>query len=76
MPIPPEDGLDAGITRAAVEHALNELERHGIGGKDATPFLLEAVFEYTGGASLLANTALIEHNAEVGAEVASALAGC
>lgn len=74
VPIPAEHALDARITRAAVEYALNELEQQGIAGKDATPFLLQAVFEYTEGASLVANTALIEHNARVGAELASALA--
>ena len=74
VPIPTEHALDAGTTRAAVDYALAELERHGIAGKDATPFLLQAVFEYTEGASLLANTALIKHNARVGAELASALA--
>lgn len=73
VPIPTEHALDAGTTRAAVDHALNELERQDIAGKDATPFLLQAVFEYTDGASLVANTSLIEHNARVGAELASAL---
>ena len=74
VPIPAKVALDAQVTRAAVDYALNELERHGIGGKDATPFLLQAVYEYTAGASLVANTALIEHNAGVGAKLASALA--
>lgn len=74
VPIPPEDGLDSRTTRAAVDYALAELESRGIAGKDATPFLLQAVFDYTEGASLVANTALIEHNARVGAELASALA--
>ncbi|MXX45722.1 MAG: pseudouridine-5'-phosphate glycosidase [Acidimicrobiia bacterium] len=73
VPIPPEEGLDAGTTRAAVDHALNDLNRQGIAGKDATPFLLQAVFKYTDGASLAANASLIEHNARVGAELASAL---
>ena len=73
VPIPPENGLDTQKTRDAVDHALNELQQQGIVGKDATPFLLQAVFEYTAGASLVANTALIEHNARVGAQLALAL---
>ena len=73
VPIPAEHALDAQTTREAVGHALAELEKHGIAGKDATPFLLQAVFEYTDGASLVANTALIKHNATVGTQLASAL---
>ena len=74
VPIPAERALDGETTRLAVGHALAELERHGIVGKDATPFLLQAVYDYTDGASLVANTALIQNNARVGAELASALA--
>ncbi len=74
VPIPAEQALDEQITREAVRYALAELERRGIAGKDATPFLLQAIFEHTHGASLAANTALIEHNAKVGAELSLALA--
>lgn len=74
VPIPPEHALDAQTTRAAVEYALEELERQGIAGKDATPFLLQAVFNHTNGASLVANTVLIRHNARIGAKLALALA--
>ena len=74
VPIPSEQALDARTTREAVDYALSELEKRGVAGKDATPFLLQAVFEYTEGASLVANTALVQHNARVGAELASALA--
>lgn len=75
VPIPPEHALDAHTTRAAVEYALGELQRQGIAGKEATPFLLQTVFNHTDGASLVANTALIRHNARVGAKLALALAG-
>lgn len=74
VPIPDEHALDGETTRRAVEHAVAELEGRRVTGKDATPFLLQAVFEYTRGASLVANTSLIEHNAGVGAELALALA--
>ena len=74
VPIPAEEALDEQTTREAVDYALAELERRGITGKDTTPFLLQAVFEHTDGASLVANTALIEHNARVGAKVATTLA--
>ena len=76
VPIPAEEALDEQITREAVDYALTELEGRGITGKDTTPFLLQAVFEHTDGASLAANTALIEHNAMVGAQLALTLAKC
>ena len=74
VPIPPEHALDAQTTRKAVDYALGELQRRAIAGKDATPFLLQAIFEHTDGASLAANTALIKHNAKVGAKLSLALA--
>jgi pseudouridine-5'-phosphate glycosidase len=74
VPIPPKHALDEQTTTDAVQHALEELDRSGITGKEVTPFLLQAVFDFTKGASLLANTALIRHNARVGAALASALA--
>ncbi len=76
VPIPPEHALDPQTTRDAVAYALGELERRKISGKEVTPFLLQAVFEYTSGASLAANTALIQNNAMVGGKLALALAGC
>lgn len=75
VPIPPEQALDEQTTTEAVQHALEGLDRRGIAGKEVTPFLLQAVFDFTSGASLVANTALIQHNARVGAGLASALAG-
>ncbi len=74
VPIPPEHALDPQTTRRAVRYALKQLERRVIVGKEATPFLLQAVYEYTDGASLDANRALVRHNAQVGAELAVALA--
>lgn len=75
VPIPPDDALEEHTTAEAVRHALAELDRRGIAGKEVTPFLLQAVFDFTGGASLAANTALIRHNARIGAGLALALAG-
>ena len=74
VPIPNEHGLDTQTTKRAVKYALRKLEQRAIVGKDATPFLLQAVYDYTDGASLDANIALVRHNAKVGAELAVALA--
>jgi len=73
-PIPAADEISAAIIDKAIEQAVAEMERQGIGGKEATPYLLAKVAAITGGASLKANMALIRHNAKVAAEIAVAFA--
>lgn len=65
--MPPEAG------RRAVEAALRDAERHNVRGKEVTPFLLARVAALTGGESMKANLALLTHNAQVAAELATAL---
>ena len=74
VPLPPNLALDPAITRSAIDTAMARMQQQGITGKAATPFLLATIFEVTQGASLAANVELIKHNAEVGADVAVALA--
>ncbi len=74
-PIPAEDEIPAGEIGAVIEEALADLDRLGIGGQAATPYLLGRMVELTGGASLTANIALVRHNARFGAAVAAAYAG-
>ena len=50
------------------------MDAGGIHGKEATPFLLGRIVELTDGASLTANIALVNNNARLGAEVATAYA--
>lgn len=73
-PIP----VDAEIPRAeimpVVEQALAEAAAQGIAAKAVTPFLLQRIFELTGGRSLEANIALVLNNARLGAAIARALA--
>ena len=69
-PIPQEDEIPAGEIGGIIDQALADLDRLGIHGKDATPYLLGRIVELTGGASLTANIALIRHNARLGAAVA------
>ena len=45
----------------------------GITGAAATPWLLARIGELTGGRSVVANRALIEHNAGIAARIAVAL---
>ncbi|EIT83922.1 hypothetical protein A374_17844 [Fictibacillus macauensis ZFHKF-1] len=55
-----------------IVQALNDADEQQIAGKAVTPFLLNALKERTGGASLATNIALVKHNAFVAAEIAIA----
>lgn len=72
--VAPPAPLAAAEVEAAVAGALEAARRRGVTGKAATPFLLAAVAEATGGRARDANLALLENNARVAAEVAVALA--
>ena len=74
VPPPPGTTLDEATVERALQHALGEADRQGIGGAAVTPFLLDAVARATGGESVEANLALLENNARVAAEIAIALA--
>ena len=69
-PIPAEDEIPADEIGVIIEQALTDMDRLGIHGKDATPYLLGRIVEITGGASLTANIALVRHNARLGAAIA------
>jgi len=73
VPVPAEAEIDAEVMRGALEDALSEAARVGIGGRELTPFLLSRMSERSGGATLAANVALLENNARVAAEIAQAL---
>ena len=73
-PVPEEMALPHEYIDSIVDQAVKEAEEQGVKGKDATPFLLKRIVELTGGKSLESNIALVCHNAELGAEIAVALA--
>lgn len=72
-PIPTEDALEEDFITRTIETALQEAKENNISGKKVTPFLLAKVKELTEGKSLIANIALVKHNAEVGAKIAVSL---
>lgn len=74
VPLPEEDALPADETRRLVASAIGRVKALGIVGKAVTPKLLSLIGEESGERSLKANIALIKHNAQVGAEIAVALA--
>ena len=75
QPIPEDKGLDPAWLEETIDEALLYAEREGIRGNAVTPFLLRAVAEATGGASIEANLALLISNARTAAEIAVSLAG-
>jgi pseudouridine-5'-phosphate glycosidase len=74
VPVPAESAPDERRTEAALKEALEEAGRRGVAGRELTPFLLSRMAERSGGATLAANTALLENNARVAADIAVALA--
>ncbi|MDP6240843.1 MAG: pseudouridine-5'-phosphate glycosidase [Acidimicrobiales bacterium] len=74
VPIPTGHEADRAVIDAAITDGLAAAEVAGITGSDITPFLLAHIGDATGGASLDANVALVQENANVATEVAVALA--
>jgi pseudouridine-5'-phosphate glycosidase len=75
VPVPAEAELPAEDLEAAITSALNEAQARGIERSASTPFLLKWIARETEGASLKANVALLENNAAIAAQIATALKG-
>jgi pseudouridine-5'-phosphate glycosidase len=74
VPIPESAAIPAAEMEAVIERAVRDTEAAGIHGPAATPAVLSKVAELTEGRSVVANLALIEHDASVAASLALALA--
>jgi len=72
-PIPESDAWEASAIEGFIAQALADAEAQGVEGKATTPFLLQRIFELTGGKSLESNIALVKNNAKVAAQIAVAL---
>jgi pseudouridylate synthase len=72
-PIPQASEISRAELAPVIAQARADAEAMGIAGKAVTPFLLQRIFDLTGGASLEANIALVLNNARLGAAVACAL---
>jgi pseudouridine-5'-phosphate glycosidase len=73
VPVPTEFEVPADALQQVLATALEDAEWKEITGAALTPFLLSQMAERSGGATLRANIALLENNARVAAEIASAL---
>ncbi len=72
-PIPEEFSMDPAVINAAIDGAVAEASRLGIGGKALTPFLLDKIQKITSGDSLASNIQLVLSNAQLAARIAAAL---
>ncbi|MCX7289017.1 MAG: pseudouridine-5'-phosphate glycosidase [Rhodobacterales bacterium] len=73
-PIPVTAEIPRAVIQPHIEGALAEAAARGIAAKAVTPFLLQRIFEATGGASLAANVALVLANARLASAIATELA--
>lgn len=74
VPIPEEAAIAREEMDAVIAQAVRETDAAGIHGPAATPAVLSRVAELTDGRSVIANLALIEHDASIAASLAVALA--
>jgi pseudouridylate synthase len=74
-PVPEADEVPLDELSPIIDTAVAEASRAGITGGAVTPFVLDRIASATGGRTVRANLALVEHNAAVAAEIATALAG-
>ncbi|KPL88800.1 pseudouridine-5'-phosphate glycosidase [Herpetosiphon geysericola] len=73
VPPPVEKALDPQFVEAAIGRAIAQADAAGIRGAAVTPFLLSAMARETEGESIATNTALLNNNAQIAAQVAVAL---
>ena len=73
VPVPAAAEVPEAILEKILNEALNDAEQSRVAGRDLTPFLLARMAERSDGATLQANIALLENNARVAAQIASAL---
>ena len=74
-PVPEEFSMDDGRINAAIDEALEEMNRLRIRGKETTPYLLDKISRITGGDSLESNIRLVLNNAALAAQIAKEITG-
>src|SRR5215208_1459370 len=73
-PIPAQDEIPFKDVGDLIERAVEQARRDNIVGKAVTPFLLSYLNRITEGRTLVANIALVKHNAALAARIAVSLA--
>ncbi|MEQ5869021.1 pseudouridine-5'-phosphate glycosidase [Sagittula sp. NFXS13] len=72
-PIPKEAEIPSSVIGPIIAQATADASKHGISGKNVTPYLLQRIFELTDGRSLDANVELVLNNARLAAAIAREL---
>jgi pseudouridylate synthase len=72
-PVPEEFEIPGEQLKFILDNALADAARKNIGGRDLTPFLLNEMAQLSHGNTLRANVALLENNARIAAQIASAI---
>ena len=73
-PVPEGDEVPYDELGPVIEAALAEAASAGVSGAAVTPFVLGRIAAATGGRTVAANVALVEHNAAIAGAIAAALA--
>jgi pseudouridine-5'-phosphate glycosidase len=73
-PVPEADEVPYEELQPIIDAAVGEATGAGIRGGAVTPFVIDRIAAATGGRTVAANLALVEHNAAVAAAIAGALA--
>jgi len=73
VPVPAEFEVPVADLERTLNDALRQAETENVSGRELTPFLLSRMAQQSEGATLKANIALLEDNARVATEIASAL---
>jgi pseudouridine-5'-phosphate glycosidase len=71
--VPPPSPLPRADVEEAIDEAVHEAARRKLPGKEVTPFLLSALATKTRGRTQTANLDLLENNARIAAQLASAM---
>jgi pseudouridylate synthase len=74
VPVPENSAIDPIELEAILNESLTLADQQKIKGKDVTPFLLAELSRRSNGRTLASNIALLENNARVAAEIATAIA--
>jgi pseudouridine-5'-phosphate glycosidase len=73
VPVPAEHEVPAEHLQRVLDEAIAAAAQQNVTGRELTPFLLSRMARESQGATLAANTALLENNAKVAAQIAGAL---
>ena len=72
-PVPKENEISKSDMAPVIAEATQEAVDLDVTGKALTPFLLQRIFDLTGGRSLETNIALVRNNAQLAAEIAHSI---